>query len=64
MPDAPRLKVYEQAREHWREGPAEVRMEGLATQEYVLRTLMLALLPVYLGMLGILGSIIGQYFTG
>ena len=39
-------------------------MEGPATQEYVLRTLMLALLPVYLGMLGILGSIIGQYFTG
>ena len=40
------------------------RMEGLATQEYVLRTLMLALLPVYVGMLGILGSIIGLYFTG
>ena len=42
----------------------EARMDGLATEEYVLRTLMLALLPVYLGMLGILGSIIGQYFTG
>ena len=85
--DARRLKVYEQAREHWGEETAEVlmelvvpagqdmatradierleaRMDRLATQEYVLRTLMLALLPVYLGLLGILGSIIGLYFTG
>jgi hypothetical protein len=42
----------------------EARMDGLATQEYVLRTLMLALLPVHVGMLGILGGIIGLYFTG
>lgn len=96
--DARRLKVYEQAREHWGEETAEVlmelvvpagqdmatradveaavvalsarmdgidaRMDGLATKEYVLRTLMLALLPVYVGMLGILGSIIGLYFAG
>jgi hypothetical protein len=42
----------------------DVRMDGLATKEHVLRTLMLALLPVYLGTLGILGSIIGLHFTG
>ncbi len=79
--DARRLQVYEQAREHWGEGPAEAlmelvvpagqdmatkadlaeavgvlsaRMDGLATKEYVLRTLVVALLPVYLGL----------YFTG
>lgn len=96
--DARRLKVYEQAREHWGEETAEVlmelvvpagqdmatkadieaavvalsarmdgidaRMDGLATKEYVLRTLMLALLPVYLGILGTLGSVIGLYVTG
>ncbi len=33
------------------------RMEGLATKEYVLRTLLVALVPVYLGILGL-------YFTG
>jgi hypothetical protein len=33
------------------------RMEGLATKEYVLRTLVVALVPVYLGILGL-------YFTG
>jgi hypothetical protein len=78
--DARRLKVYEQAREHWGEETAEVlmelvvpagqdmatkadlerleaRMDDLATKEYVLRTLMVALVPVYLGILGL-------YFTG
>jgi hypothetical protein len=78
--DARRLQVYEQAREHWGEGPAEAlmelvvpsgqdmatkadierleaRMDDLATKEYVLRTLMVALVPVYLGILGL-------YFTG
>jgi hypothetical protein len=35
----------------------EARMDDLATKEYVLRTLMVALVPVYLG-------IIGLYFTG
>jgi hypothetical protein len=33
------------------------RMDGLATKEYVLRTLVVALVPVYLGILGL-------YFTG
>jgi hypothetical protein len=33
------------------------RMEGLATKEYVLRTLLVALVPAYLGILGL-------YFTG
>jgi hypothetical protein len=33
------------------------RMEGLATKEYVLRTLLVALVPIYLGILGL-------YFTG
>jgi hypothetical protein len=44
-------------------GRLEARMDDLATKEYVLRTLMLALLPVYLGLLGILGSVIGLYVT-
>jgi hypothetical protein len=35
----------------------EGRMDDLATKEYVLRTLMVALVPVYLGILGL-------YFTG
>jgi hypothetical protein len=82
--DARRLQVYEQAREHWGEGPAEAlmelvvpagqdmvtkadldaavgtltaRMDGLATKEYVLRMLLIALTPLYLGMLGL-------YFAG
>jgi hypothetical protein len=82
--DARRLQVYEQARAHWGEGPAEAlmdlvvpagqdmatkadidlavvtlsaRIDGLATKEYVLQTLLLALTPLYLGMLGL-------YFTG
>jgi hypothetical protein len=78
--DARRLQVYEQARAHWGEGPAEAlmelvvpsgqdmatkadierleaRMDDLATKEYVLRTLMFGLVPVYLGILGL-------YFTG
>jgi hypothetical protein len=33
------------------------RMDDLATKEYVLRTLLVALVPVYLGILGL-------YFTG
>ena len=33
------------------------RMDGLATKEYVLRTLVVALAPIYLGILGL-------YFTG
>jgi hypothetical protein len=33
------------------------RMDGLATKEYVLRTLVVALIPIYLGILGL-------YFTG
>ena len=89
--DARRLQVYEQAREHWGDGPAEAlmelvvpagqdmatkadvdaavvaisarmdgldaRMDGLATKEYVLRMLLVALTPLYLGMFGL-------YFTG
>ncbi len=78
--DARRLQVYEQAREHWGEGPAEalmelvvpagqdmatkadierleVRMDDLATKEYVLRMLLVTQIPIYLG-------IIGLYFTG
>jgi hypothetical protein len=35
----------------------EARMADLATKEYVLRTLLVALVPVYLGILGL-------YFTG
>jgi hypothetical protein len=35
----------------------EARMDDLATKEYVLRTLMVTLVPVYLGILGL-------YFTG
>jgi hypothetical protein len=73
--DARRLQVYEQAREHWGEGPAEALMElivpagqDMATKadiaeavssmkEYTLRTLLIALAPLYLGMIGL-------YFTG
>lgn len=78
--DARRLKVYEQAREHWGEETAEVlmelvvpagqdmatradierleaRMDRLATEEYVLRMLLVTQIPIYLG-------IIGLYFTG
>ena len=33
------------------------RIEGLATKEYVLRTLVVALVPIYLGILGL-------FFTG
>ena len=78
--DARRLQVYEQAREHWGDGPAEalmelvvpagqdmatkadierleVRMDDLATKEYVLRMLLVTQIPIYLG-------IIGLYFTG
>ena len=79
--DARRLQLYEQAREHWGDGPAEalmelvvpagqdmatkadierleVRMDDLATKEYVLRMLLVTQIPIYL--LGI----IGLYFTG
>jgi hypothetical protein len=45
-------------------GRLEARMDGLATKEYVLRTLILALLPVYLGMLGLSLGVAGLYFTG
>ena len=78
--DARRLQVYEQAREHWGDGPAEalmelvvpagqdmatkadierleVRMDDLATKEYVLRMLLVTQIPIYLGILGL-------YFTG
>ena len=78
--DARRLQLYEQAREHWGDGPAEalmelvvpagqdmatkadierleVRMDDLATKEYVLRMLLVTQIPIYLG-------IIGLYFTG
>jgi hypothetical protein len=88
--DARRLQVYEQAREHWGEGPAEalmelvvpagqdmatkadldaavrtltVRFDGLATKEYVLRMLLITQIPIYLGILGLLASVIGLYFT-
>ena len=77
--DARRLQLYEQAREHWGDGPAEalmelvvpagqdmatkadierleVRMDDLATKEYVLRMLLVTQIPIYLG-------IIGLYFT-
>jgi hypothetical protein len=67
--------VYEQAREHWGEGPAEALMglvvpagQDMATKaditeavssmkEYTLRMLLVALAPLYLGMIGL-------YFTG
>ena len=39
-------------------------MDGLATKEYVLRTLLLALTPLYLGMLGMAVGIAGLYLTG
>jgi hypothetical protein len=78
--DARRLQLYEQAREHWGDGPAEalmelvvpagqdmatkadierleVRMDDLATKEYVLRMLLVTQIPIYLGILGL-------YFTG
>jgi len=35
----------------------EARMDDLATKEYMLRTLLVALVPIYLGILGL-------YFTG
>jgi hypothetical protein len=80
--DARRFKVYEQAREHWGEGPAEALMElvvpagqDMATKadiaeavssmkEYTLRTLLIALTPLYLGMLGLSLGIAGLYFNG
>ncbi len=80
--DARRLQVYEQAREHWGEGPAEALMElvvpagqDMATKadiaeavssmkEYVLRMLLIALTPLYLGMLGLSLGVAGLYFTG
>ena len=78
--DARRLQLYEQAREHWGDGPAEalmelvvpadqdmatkadierleVRMDDLATKEYVLCMLLVTQIPIYLGILGL-------YFTG
>jgi hypothetical protein len=123
--DARRLQVFEQARAHWGEGPAETlmelvvpagqdmatkadidmavvtlssrfdgtdrridgldsridrlsdridgldsridgvesRMQGLATKEYVLRTLLIALTPLYLGMLATAIGITGLYFA-
>ena len=92
MSEARRLKVHEQAREHWGEEGAEVlmelvvpagqdmatkadiseavntltaRMDRLATKEYVLRMLLIALTPLYLGMLGLsLGVVVGRYFNG
>lgn len=125
MSDARRLQVFEQARAHWGEGPAETlmelvvpagqdmatkadidmavvtlssrfdgtdrridgldsridrlsdridgfdrridgvesRMQGLATKEYVLRTLLIALTPLYLGMLATAIGITGLYFA-
>lgn len=85
--DARRLKVYEQAREHWGEETAEVlmelvvpagqdiatkadierleaRMDRLATEEYVLRMLLITLAPLYLGMVGLAIGVAGLYFTG
>ena len=80
--DARRLKVYEQAREHWGEETAEVLMElvvpagqDMATRadiaeavssmkKYTLRTLLIALTPLYLGMLGLSLGIAGLYFNG
>jgi hypothetical protein len=80
--DARRLQVYEQAREHWGEGPAEALMElvvpagqDMATKadidaavssmkEFTLRTLLIALTPLYLGMLGLSLGVAGLYFTG
>ena len=38
-------------------GALTARMDGLATKEFTLRTLLLALVPVYLGILGL-------YFAG
>jgi hypothetical protein len=80
--DARRLKVFEQARAHWGEESAEVRMElavpagqDMVTKadldaavssmkEYTMRTLLIALTPLYLGMLGLAIGIAGLYFTG
>jgi hypothetical protein len=131
--DARRLQVYEQARAHWGEGPAEAlmelvvpagqdmatkadidaavsvltarmdglagrmdglagrmdgldgrmdglagridgldgrmdgldgRMDGLATKEYVLRMLLITQIPIYFGILSLLASVVGLYFTG
>jgi hypothetical protein len=90
--DARRLEVYEQARAHWGDGPAETlmemvippgqdmatrqdversftqlradmevrfarleeRMSGLASKEYVLRLVVIGLLPVYAMLIGLL----------
>ena len=69
--DARRLQVYEQAREHWGEVSAEVLMElvvpagqDMATKADVLRMLLIALTPLYLGMLGLSLGVAGLYFTG
>jgi hypothetical protein len=80
--DARRLQVYEQARAHWGEGPAEALMElvvpagqDMATKadidaavssmkEFTLRTLRIALTPLYLGMIGLSLGVAGLYFTG
>jgi hypothetical protein len=40
------------------------RMDGLATKEYVLPTLLIALTPLYLGMLGLSLGVAGLYSTG
>ena len=90
--DARRLEVYERARAHWGDGPAEAlmemvippgqdmatrqdversitqlradmevrfarleeRMSGLASKEYVLRLVVIGLLPVYAMLIGLL----------
>ena len=45
-------------------GTLTARIDGRAPKEFVLRLLMIALLPVSIGMLGILGSIMGLSLTG
>ena len=42
---------------------ADIEAAVSSMQHSTLRTLMFALLPVYLGLLGILGSVIGLYVT-
>ena len=42
----------------------EARMDRLATEEYVLRMLLITLAPLYLGMVGLAIGVAGLYFTG
>jgi hypothetical protein len=39
-------------------------MDDLATKDYVLHSLLIALTPLYFGMLGLSLGVAGLYFTG